>query len=200
MLFTSKDGSIESGFHIDEKTKFILQYDLVNYNVETKKVYVTLDMEYVEGQIGMEATSDLLSVTGCKIAEPKTDPNGAITTESKSFPVLVDGTIVGIKGHLHNGGISMTMLLNGKEICTSNAEYDKENGISGMSPCDQPIKVKKGDLISMKSIYDITKHPMRAGMGGHEIIGGDSKSGDVFGGKDLMGLMGLTIAMDHTKI
>ena len=94
----------------------------------------------------------------------------------------------------------MTMTLNGKEICTSNAEYNKENGISGMSPCDQPIKVKKGDLISMKSVYDITKHPMRAGMGGHEIVGGTAKSSDVFRGKDLMGMMGLTIAMDQTKM
>jgi hypothetical protein len=54
----------------------------------------------------------------------------------------------------------MVTYLNGKEICTSNAEYDEKNGIAGMTACDHPVEVKKGDLISMKSTYDIVKHPM----------------------------------------
>jgi hypothetical protein len=50
--------------------------------------------------------------------------------------------------------------LNGEEICTSSAEYDQSNGISGMTACDHPIKVKKGDIVKLKSVYDIVKHPM----------------------------------------
>ena len=64
------------------------------------------------------------------------------------------------EGHLHNGGEKVITYLNGKEICTSIAEYDGSNGIFGMSACDKPIKVKKGDVVSLKSVYDIVKHPM----------------------------------------
>jgi hypothetical protein len=55
---------------------------------------------------GEDATPNLLSVTGCRMAAPKTDPNGPAVTQSKKFPVLVDGTIISAKGHMHNGMIS----------------------------------------------------------------------------------------------
>src|ERR1700722_13913971 len=64
-----------------------------------------------------------------------------------------------IGGHLHNGGEQMVMYLNNKEICMSKPTYEKET-ITGMNDCTQPIKVKKGDELTMKSVYDITKHPM----------------------------------------
>jgi hypothetical protein len=54
----------------------------------------------------------------------------------------------------------MVLNLNGEEICTSDAEYDKNGFISGTTPCDRKVKVKKGDFMSMKSIYDVAKHPM----------------------------------------
>jgi hypothetical protein len=37
------------------------------------------------------------------MAAPKTDLNGPATTVSKKFPILVDGTIISAKGHMHNG-------------------------------------------------------------------------------------------------
>jgi hypothetical protein len=53
----------------------------------------------------------------------------------------------------------MVMYLNDKEICASKPTYEAEL-ITDMEVCDKPIKVKKGDAITLKSIYDITKHPM----------------------------------------
>jgi hypothetical protein len=64
-----------------------------------------------------------------------------------------------IGGHLHNGGERMVMYLNDKEICVSKPTYEGET-IAGMNDCTKPIKVKKGDALTMKSVYDITKHPM----------------------------------------
>jgi hypothetical protein len=52
---------------------------------------------------GKDAAPNLLSVTGCKIAAPKTNQSGVSTTISKKFPILVDGTIISAKGHIHNG-------------------------------------------------------------------------------------------------
>jgi hypothetical protein len=52
---------------------------------------------------GKDAAPNLLSVTGCKIAVPKISQSRISTTISKKFPILVDGTIISAKGHIHNG-------------------------------------------------------------------------------------------------
>ena len=54
----------------------------------------------------------------------------------------------------------MILYLNGKEICTSKAVYDEKDVIQAMTSCDETLPVKKGDIITMKSIYDIVRHPM----------------------------------------
>jgi hypothetical protein len=96
VLFTTRDGSYESGFQIGKNDKFLLQSDLVHYNEEDKKIFVTFDFEYVEGHVGVDAAPNLLSVVGCKLLEPKIDAAGPAVTNSKNFPILVDGTIIGI--------------------------------------------------------------------------------------------------------
>jgi hypothetical protein len=53
----------------------------------------------------------------------------------------------------------MVMYLNDQEVCMSVPTYEAER-ITAMASCDKPIKVKKGDAITIKSVYDITKHPM----------------------------------------
>jgi hypothetical protein len=61
---------------------------------------------------------------------------------------------------MHNGGERMVMYLNDEMICNSEAKYDAKNTLQAMDTCDKIIKVKKGDELVIKSIYDITKHPM----------------------------------------
>jgi hypothetical protein len=88
IFFTTYDGSYPSGFHIGSDDKFLLQTDLVNYNNESRTVYVTFDLEYVDGHVGADAVTNLLSVTGCKVAEPKLNKTGPAVTNSQKFPVL----------------------------------------------------------------------------------------------------------------
>jgi hypothetical protein len=65
----------------------------------------------------------------------------------------------------------MKLYLNEKLVCTSDATYGGGSGttkvdgkewttISKMSECDDNIKVKKGDKISMKTQYNTTRHPL----------------------------------------
>jgi hypothetical protein len=61
---------------------------------------------------------------------------------------------------MHNGGDRMELFVNDKEVCVSRARYTADGVISGMSFCDTEIPVKKGDYLSMKSVYDLTKHPL----------------------------------------
>jgi hypothetical protein len=59
----------------------------------------------------------------------------------------------------------MTMLINGKEVCESLPTYSaggsaNQQTITGMSSCLEAIPVKKGDIMTMRSVYDLAKHPM----------------------------------------
>jgi hypothetical protein len=52
IMFTSADGKYNSGFHVGTADKFLLNADLVNYNNVTKEVYLTFDIEYIDGVVG----------------------------------------------------------------------------------------------------------------------------------------------------
>lgn len=119
ILFTSKDGKYKSGYFIGPKFILMNQMDLVNLNPESKKVYVTYEIEYVDGHVGADASATLMSVTGCnqiplgapapapapaaghsdgkgglKLGGIKLDPNGVAITESPKFQITKDAKIV----------------------------------------------------------------------------------------------------------
>jgi len=86
----------------------------------------------------------------------------------------------------------MVLSLNNQTICTSDATYDDKTGvISSMGTCAPMLPVKRGDYISMASVYDLKKHPMRKGVDGKE-------AHNVMGGMDLMGMWTMTYAMNNS--
>jgi hypothetical protein len=59
----------------------------------------------------------------------------------------------------------MVMYINDKEVCASQAVYAKggdnnEETIHHMSKCENNIPVKKGDILTMSSVYDLKTHPL----------------------------------------
>jgi len=178
IVFTSQDGSYPAGFQLGAKDRFILLGDYVNYNNVSKDVYVTMDLEYVDGWVGKDAVSALLSVTSCQSEDVKMGAagSGPAETISNSFEIFVDGYIVTAKGHMHDGGDRMILYINGKEVCTSMPIYQSngvgnETVLTGMSICDDAIKVKRGDFLTMKSVYDLSKHPLPRAMSAHAAMG-----------------------------
>jgi hypothetical protein len=98
---TSRDGKYESGFFVAKEDAFGFQADLVNYSKEEKKVYNSVEIEYVDGLVGVDAVSNLMSIIGCKPGHGKDggayihlNQTGVAVTNSKKFPILSDGTIV----------------------------------------------------------------------------------------------------------
>jgi hypothetical protein len=69
--FTSRDGKYESGFFMAKEDTFGVQADLVNYNKEEKKVFVTVEIEYVDSLVGADAVSNLMSVIACEAGHGK---------------------------------------------------------------------------------------------------------------------------------
>jgi hypothetical protein len=76
------------------------------------------------------------------------------------------------EGHLHDGGVQIDMFINGRYVCSSKSVYGGTSGtltgkngktwktISQMTGCPGPIKVKKGDYMTMIAEYDLGKHPL----------------------------------------
>jgi hypothetical protein len=109
ILFTSADGKYDSGFYLGAEDKIMNQVDLVNYNNDTRKVFVNYEIEYVEGKVGADAAATLMSVTGCgnstheaeqhasgkpAVSAIKLNQTGIAVTESPKFTILDDGKIV----------------------------------------------------------------------------------------------------------
>lgn len=62
----------------------------------------------------------------------------------------------------------MVVTINGKEVCKSGATYGgistnsgDQGTIAAMQYCNKPIKVKKGDVMTLEANYDLELHPPR---------------------------------------
>jgi len=180
-VFTSHDGKFDSGYQIKSKPTITLSYDIVNYRDQAKQLHLEIEYEYVDGIVGKDAGHTLKSVTG----SPRT--NGKST--STGMKIARDTTIMWARGHLHAGGVSMTMKINGVQRCVSKPTYDSAGVITNMSLCPDSIKLKAGDTMVIESLYDTSQHKLRESTDGS----GHAAHGKL-GGSDVMGM----IAMSYT--
>ncbi|KAF2399482.1 hypothetical protein EJ06DRAFT_53637 [Trichodelitschia bisporula] len=174
--FSPRPGSnIRSGYWIGTSGNMQLTSELVNYDNSEKEIYLTLDVEWVPGKdpamldVGMGA----LSADRCEdkekgILHPPKDK--AIVYKGEEWTVIDDGYFMNFTPHIHDGGVNIKVFVNGKEVCEARAEYGDEGGstkapdgkswqtITGYTPCDTPVPIKKGDKVYMTSEYDLTKH------------------------------------------
>jgi hypothetical protein len=69
----------------------------------------------------------------------------------------------------HDGGLNIKVYLNDRLVCTSEAVYGGAQGgttiggqkwetISSYKSCLEPVPLKVGDVLTMTSDYDLTKH------------------------------------------
>ncbi|KAF2670691.1 hypothetical protein BT63DRAFT_439670 [Microthyrium microscopicum] len=170
-----------SGYYIGPNDGIAVLAEIVNYTNETKKVYASVDYNYVSGKPKYDVSSVTLSVTQCN-----SNANVGIKPEkgqmvfgmaSKNMTVQMDGYIFAVRGHLHDGGDYVGLEVNGKPVCKSKAIYGGKEGtsaagdwqtVSDMSTCKDPVPVKKGDLLVVNAKYDLKSHPARSHSGGGE--------------------------------
>jgi hypothetical protein len=62
--FTSKDGKIDSGLPVNPDDNVYMMTEVVNYAKQDHKIYIQLDVEYVERKFDKETTYTSLSFTG----------------------------------------------------------------------------------------------------------------------------------------
>jgi hypothetical protein len=100
-LYTSEDGTRDSGYHVGAKDSFLAMAQLVNYNKEAKKIYVYYDLEWVPGITGTDIKTATFTATCGAKPWISLDPNGPANTTSGKFYFMEDGQLMGGKGHLH---------------------------------------------------------------------------------------------------
>jgi len=181
-VFTSPDGKFDSGYQISGKPSVMVSYDFVNYKDVAQPLHLELEYEWLDGIVGKDAGHTLKSVTGA----PK------LQGKSVSMPMKISRatTIPWARGHLHQGGVSMALKVNGVQKCVSKATYDSAGIITNMSLCPEPINLKAGDSITIESMYDTTTHKLRESTDGS----GHAAHGRI-GGSDVMGMF----AMSYTN-
>lgn len=74
----------------------------------------------------------------------------------------VDGPLVDVAAHMHDGGVEMVTYQNGQEICRSVQLYGQtqEPHIIGQGACKDVGRVKKGDVLTAEVIYEPGKHAL----------------------------------------
>jgi hypothetical protein len=94
--FGSKNSTYKSGFMLGTADRILNQVDLVNYNTESRKVFINYEIEYLNGRVGSDSAAVLMSVTGCEVKKGAIhlDKTGVAETESPKFPVTKNGMIV----------------------------------------------------------------------------------------------------------
>ncbi|KAF2664895.1 hypothetical protein BT63DRAFT_459512 [Microthyrium microscopicum] len=174
-LYAQDDPTFDGGYYVAKGDIMYLTAELVNYTNEKKLVYAKVDFEYLPGKGKLEVTSENLSVTNCdgSIGIRPEKGQKKFSVASKGMTFQRDGYMFGIRGHLHDGGVSIPVMINNKTVCESKASYMDKSDAKGtwaalnkMSTCDELIPVKKGDVLSLAANYDLDAHPARTSGGG----------------------------------
>jgi len=178
-IFTSTDGKFNSGYHITGPPSIMISYDFVNYGTAARQLHLELEYEYMDGIVGQDAGHTLKTVAG----SPR------LTGKSSSMPMSISRatTVMWARGHLHAGGDSMTLKVNGAVKCVSKPTYDSKGIITTMSLCPENIVLKAGDSMVIESVYDTAKHKLREATDGS----GHAAHGRL-GGSDVMGMFAMS--------
>jgi hypothetical protein len=178
--FYGVTGTDKLGFYLGKDDKFDLELMLKNdVNVE-KQVTFAIEYEYVQGKpAGWGDVKGIwMDVAPCSAHMSDIDPpkgQRKFTLEGPEWTSTINGRLLNTVGHMHDGGVSVQILVNNKAVCTSNAEYDvspdyqpsaetiklgavKSQHISRYTPCIAIGDIKKGDKLKLTASYDFDKY------------------------------------------
>lgn len=155
--------------------------ELMNEAVKPITVYTTMIFEYVPKTTPgyKEARLVWVDVTNCAKTSDFNPEKGVYEKQSKGFTMYHDGELLFAQGHMHDGGVRVELLVNGKVTCNSKQIYGNRRGhyieatdgsiiehsvmppgshISDVGVCKDWGTVKKGDILSVKAYFDAVSH------------------------------------------
>jgi hypothetical protein len=200
--FAVANATIRTGYRFKPKDILVLNSELMNMQDKEKWVWLTLTYDYLDGphpeikdgrviwmsigapRCGGANDHNPFGKTNLTVMEQPT----SIVLSEHSMPWVSpgDGYIVGINGHLHEGGTNIQVFKEGKLTCTSTPHYSNfpSSGMGSMNHgkrqimgpntttnaniehidkqggCifNTPLPVKKGETMFIQANYDFTKH------------------------------------------
>ncbi|KAF2428039.1 hypothetical protein EJ08DRAFT_719738 [Tothia fuscella] len=171
------------GYKLKKEDKFALIVDLMNENMKDEVVYLTITFDIMSP--AATATYDDMKpvwfdVAQCLTSEwPAPYNSGNYTVPAATWVANFDGEIIGAAGHLHDGGQRVTLEVDGKQVCNSEAKYGETKEyvqakamhanpnsatehISSMSVCMGPKFLQKdlvkGQKWKLRAEYDYNKN------------------------------------------
>jgi hypothetical protein len=170
------DSKLKSSYYVDKTRSLINMIDVVNYAPQDQIVYTSTEIEYLEGKLDNFVDAILNDIepglcggaNGNAVHAPK--GVNKFTVNATGIEALRSGYIVNMRAHMHDGGVDISMKINGKEACVSKALYGgpghtsespdgkKWESLRETTDCGS-MKVNKGDKIEFLATYDLDLHP-----------------------------------------
>ena len=138
-------------------------WHLMNETQSTKTVYIQYTLDY---QPGANATNSrpldayFQDITGCGGSTydvPGNGGPGSVHTKSATWPAPRDGIVVFTGGHLHDGGIDITLKdsTTNTTFCTGTATYhENPHHLASINGCIIHEKVNAGHNFTVTARYD----------------------------------------------
>jgi hypothetical protein len=114
------------GYPIFPADRFGLIADLMNMNPTSKQVWMTMYYDYVEDHpSGWDEMKPVwFDVAQCGTSEVGGGQEGSnFKISSGAWTASFDGEVMGVGGHIHDGGVNLEVVSNGKVACNSSAWY-----------------------------------------------------------------------------
>jgi len=138
------------GYPVNSGDSWMLDYDLMNMNSTPASVYVTVQFSFVaKSKPGMRPVRPVwLDVAQCATSEVPAK-TGAYNYQYQWSSTL-SGPLLGIGGHVHDGGDRMDIQVNGQTVCNSVAHYGESpeyiEAMDGMDHGGTPTTMAGGDM------------------------------------------------------
>jgi len=170
----------ERGLYVGKDDVFDLELMLKNELNVPKDVQYQIEWEFAEGR--PKGWGDVrgiwMDAAPCSAMMSDIDPpkgKDAFTLIGDEWTSSINGQLLNTVGHMHDGGVQVQILQNGKAVCKSDAVYDakpeyipsqkaiadgaaKMSHISSYSPCNGIGAIKKGDKLALTASYDFVKN------------------------------------------
>lgn len=156
------------GYHVNADDKWALVVDLLNEGDVDVELVVRIDFEWVSASSAEGRQYRGVRPIWLCLSDLCSDSSIPVTSVTKPFSLrtpewisTIDGPLVDVAGHVHDGGVDLTTYQNGKEICRSTPLYGhgRESHIIGRGTCKDVGHLKKGDVLTAEVRYDPGKHP-----------------------------------------
>ncbi|KAF2405054.1 hypothetical protein EJ06DRAFT_552503 [Trichodelitschia bisporula] len=184
IMIDKRGAATDFGYHLRTNDKFAFIVDLMNMNMEDKTVYLTMTYDIIEGPLPpnwRELKTVWFDANQCGTSEvAAVKQTGSYTITARPWKANFEGEIIGVGGHLHDGGVDLQILSGEQQQCNSVAQYGErpeylfrgkmgamanyaDKHISSMSACyNEALTVRQlvpGQVWTIKARYDYDKFP-----------------------------------------